>query len=104
MSTRPVQFSDAAADDIVRQSDWYAMQADESLAARWETAVTSTVLRIADFPNSGALCNFKKAELRDLRRMAVDDFTKHLIFYRTDGESIFIVRVVYGARDLERLI
>jgi len=31
-------------------------------------------------------------------------FSKHLLFYRRDEEEILILRVVHGARDLERLL
>ena len=29
--------------------------------------------------------------------------SKHLLFYKFDDEEVFVLRVVHGARDLERL-
>lgn len=75
-----VRLTDAAVSDILEQSDWYEQQAAESLAERWETAVTSTLLRIARNPRSGSPSTFKAIELQGVRRMAVDGFTKHLVF------------------------
>ena|SRR5438876_940207 len=72
------------------------------LAERWEKAVTSAALRIAKNPNGGTPCKFESSELRDLRRTTITGFPKHLIFYRFHEEEIFILRVVHGARDLER--
>jgi hypothetical protein len=39
------------------------------------------------------------------RRKASDHLRipKHLLFYRFDDDEVFVLRVVHGARDLERL-
>lgn len=42
-------------------------------------------------------------ELEGVRRTMISGFPKHLLFYRFDEEEVFILRVVHGARDLERL-
>ena len=99
-----LHFSEAAAADILEQADWYAEQSDEMLAQRWDSAVTSTVLRIAEFPKSGALCHFSSAELQEIRRVPVDEFPKHLIFYRVERKSVVVLRVIHGARDLDSLL
>ena len=39
--------SDAAATDIVEQADWYSAQSGEALAARWEQAVSSAIMRVS---------------------------------------------------------
>jgi toxin ParE1/3/4 len=98
-----IVLSDAAISDILEQADWYESQADHRLAERWEKAVTARLLRIVKAPKSGALCRFKADELLDIRRTLVAGFPKHLIFYRFHGKELFILRVVHGARDLERL-
>ena len=74
--------SEAAAADIVEQADWYQQQSDPGLVKRWEKAVTSAVLRIADRPRAGALNNFRHAELGNVRRVLIVGFPKHLIFYQ----------------------
>jgi toxin ParE1/3/4 len=96
--------SDTAVVDILEQADWYETQSGGPLAQRWEKAVTSAVLRIAKNPNGGAPCTFRSSELRDLRRTTITEFPKHLIFYRLYEGEVFILRVVHGARDLERLL
>jgi plasmid stabilization system protein ParE len=42
--------SEAVAADIVEQADWYEEQSGPTLAQRWETAVTSTLLRVVENP------------------------------------------------------
>jgi toxin ParE1/3/4 len=98
-----IVLSDAAVSDILEQADWYETQADHRLAEHWEKAVTATLLRIIKAPRSGPLCRFKTDELLDVRRTLVTGFPRHLIFYRFRDKELFILRVVHGARDLERL-
>ena len=103
MTPPKLVFSDAAAADILEQSEWYLVQSGEALAKRWEKAVTGAVLRVINRPASGAPCTFQSPELQGARRTTISGFPKHLLFYRFDGEEVFVLRVVHGARDLERL-
>ena len=104
MKATSVSISDAAASDIVEQADWYDAQSGRSLAARWEKAVTSAILRIVKAPAAGTPCSFGSAELHYVRRTTIAGFPKHLIFYRFSEGEVFVLRVVHGARDLERLL
>jgi toxin ParE1/3/4 len=103
MRKRRIVFSDAAIVDILEQADWYAAQSGQSLARRWEKAVTSVVSRVLQRPGEGAICSFRSALIKDLRRITISGFPKHLLFYRFDAGEVFVLRVVHGARDLERL-
>lgn len=103
MKKRRVAFSDAAIADILEQSDWYVAQSRRPLAQRWEKAVTSAIALIVNHPAAGAQCSFRALELHDVKRTTVRGFPRHLLFYRFDEEEIFILRVVHGARDSERL-
>jgi toxin ParE1/3/4 len=96
--------SDAAAADVLEQADWYRLQAAEDLALRWERAVNAAVVRVLSRPDAGPLCKFRSAELSNVRRTAIAGFPKHLMFYKFDKTEVFILRVVHGARDLERLL
>ena len=95
--------SDAAIADILEQADWYIAQSGEPLAQRWGKAVTSAALRVVKNPAAGPLCRFQSTELRNVRRTAITGFPKHLLFYRMRGAEILVLRVVHGARDLEKL-
>ncbi len=103
MKPRNVRVSDAAATDILGQAEWYEHRAGPTLAVRWERAVNSAIVRILDHPRSGSLCNFKSSELQQIRRMPIDKFAKHLVFYQLHEDEIVILRVLHGARDLESL-
>ena len=98
-----IVLSDLAGADILDQADWYGEQAGAKLAQRWENATTSTMLQIAANPRAGAPCKFAALELRDVRRVPVAGFPRHLVFYQFRGNEIFVLRVIHGARDLESL-
>ena len=96
-------FSDAAVADILEQADWYLAQSGRSLALRWERAVASAIKDVVRGPAVGSPCTFASVELQDVRRVLIPKFPKHLLFYRFTKEEVFVLRVVHGARDLEKL-
>ena len=96
-------FSDAAMADVVEQADWYRRQVGETLALRWERAVTSAIAQVLRFPASGSPCSFRSPELTGVRRTMIPKFPKHLMFYRFEHDEVFVLRIVHGARDLESL-
>lgn len=103
MKRARISLSDAAANDILEQVAWYEEQTNARLAKRWESAISQALLRIVKNPHSGAPSSFKAVELRGVRRISVAGFPRHLIFYRIDKDSLLILRVVHGARDLQSL-
>lgn len=98
-------FSDAAIADVLEQANWYLQQSGRPLAIRWEKAVTSAIDQVLRHPAAGPLCTFRSPELREVRRAIIPKFPKHLLFYRfdEDAKEVAVLRIVHGARDLERL-
>jgi toxin ParE1/3/4 len=103
MRKRRLVFSDAAIADILEQADWYFAQSGRRLARRWERAASSAISHVLNRPAAGAPCTFQPPALQDLRRTTISGFPKHLLFYRFNDDEVFVLRVVHGARDLERL-
>ena len=103
MKAPRITLSELAIADILEQADWYERQAGSALPQRWERGVTRTLLQIAQRPRAGSPCRFKAGELGGIRRAAVSGFPKHLIFYQFQRDEVVVLRVVHGARDLERL-
>ena len=104
MKKPQVSFSDLAVADILAQADWYELRADQTLATRWEQAVTKSVLHLVRAPLAGALCGFKLETLRQTRRWPITGFPSHLIFYKVIQRQVHVLRVLHGARDLEKLL
>jgi len=103
VSASRLALSELAVADILEQAAWYEAQADAELAKRWEDAVTAALLRICEMPNTGAPCSFSAKELEGARRVSVQGFSRHLIFYQSRKSEIVVLRIVHGARDLESL-
>jgi toxin ParE1/3/4 len=103
VSLAQARLSEAASADIVEQADWYEEKSDWKLAQRWSDAVTAAVLRIMRNPRSGTPCRFGPAELRNIRRVSISGFPKHLVYYKIWDDEVLILRVLHGARDLESL-
>lgn len=101
-----LRLTDAAALSIVEQADYYRHAADQSVAVRWESAVDDALLSLLKFPERGAPCRFRSTLLAGLRWIPIRGFERRMVFYRyeVDVESIVVVQVIYGARDLETLL
>jgi plasmid stabilization system protein ParE len=100
------QITQKAAHAIVEQADYYIVLQDESLAQRWDTAVHEAIRSLLKMPERGTPCNFKHPRLRNLRRVSIPKFPKHLMFYEYLREErlVCIVHVIHGARDVEGLL
>ena len=103
MKSATLRLSDVAVSDVLEQSSWYEQRSGKALAERWEDAVTSSLIRILEHPNSGPSCGFRAKELQHIRRMSIQGFSRHLVFYLAESDVVLILRVVHGARDLESL-
>lgn len=102
--TRKIERRPRARSDVIEQALFLAEEADQELAFRFIDAVDAAVRRLAATPEIGRPRKSGSARLADLRSWPVPGFRKHLIFYRTGENSLQIVRVVHGARDLLRLL
>lgn len=96
----------AASRAIVEQASYYAKRESQALADRWEAAVRGALERLPAEAALGSWCNFRHPDLRNLRRMPVPGFHRHLIFYEDLREQnlIRVVHILHGARDIEAVI
>jgi len=89
--------------DVEESSLFYLVHASEAVSVRFEAAVMETCAWILENPTSGARREFLSPRLSGLRMWSVRGFEKHLLFYRETEEGVEVVRVVHGARDIERI-
>ena len=95
------------ADDFLADHDgqvaWYFEQAGEDVANRYLEAIERTVAQLCRTPAVGALCQFQHPRLNGMRFCRVRrPFQRHVIFYRHNETTLFVERVIHGARDLPR--
>src|SRR5580658_3637024 len=84
------------------KSHWrYIARDNQPAADRLLEASEATFKMIAENPEIGSQRSFRR--LVGIRSRAVTGFKNYLVFYQTRGETVVIVRVLHGMRDLPRL-
>lgn len=96
--------SPAADRDLDDQAGYLARKAGLETALRLYDAAAATFERIARMPGIGERRESPNPRLAGLRVSRVEGFEQHLIFYRPAGDGIEIVRVLHGARDIDRIL
>ena len=83
----------------------YIGQYSPSAAERFLESLEAAFSRLADMPRIGAPQEWRSPRLAEVRMWPVPRFRKYLIFYReADEAEIEILRVLHGARDLNRIL
>jgi toxin ParE1/3/4 len=94
-----------AQDDILRQFRWYLLEQDASDAAfRFVEAVEASVEQLVRMPNMGARREMRNPALKGLRLWPVKDFDEFLIFYVVAGDTLRVIRILHGKRDVDRIL
>lgn len=73
-------------------------------ALRFLDAVEQACQRLADIPEIGGIWESSLPRLAGLRVWQIPGFENYLLFYRPTDPAIQIVRVLHGARDLEKAL
>ena len=90
--------------DLLEQFQYFEESGGQELADRYLAAVRSTVDQLSLFPQSGAPYVPLSQGLEGVRRMPVHGFDAYLIFYVVTEESVDVIRVLHGARDIEGIL
>ncbi len=94
-----------ARDDIIRQFRWYLVEQDAADAAfRFVEAVEESVGQLVSMPNMGAPREIRNPTLKGLRVWPVKNFDEFLIFYLVQGDTLRVIRVLHGKRDIDRIL
>jgi toxin ParE1/3/4 len=89
--------------DFDLRATWYLDQAGETVAQRFRAALDATLHKLARVPSLGRIRHFRHPKLQGFRSMRVNPpFNKTLVFYRFDETTLFVERLIHGARDLPR--
>lgn len=98
-----VSLSGRAEADLTNQYRWYLDHATVEVAERFLKAFDARTELLAEFPAIGQPRRFRAPELQGVRSLSVGRrFGDHLIFYRANGKTVSVERVMHGSRDLER--
>jgi toxin ParE1/3/4 len=92
----------AANRDLIDCFEYIGTDSEES-ATRFLRAAEDTFLALARMPGMGVAISFSDSRDRNLRRWRIRGFENFLIFYRPLEDGIEVIRVLHGAREIERL-
>lgn len=102
--TRQYRILPAADQDLEHQAAYLAREASLDTALRFYDATAVTFGKIAQMPGIGEVRESASPRLAGLRTWRIEGFEKHLIFYRPTADGIEIIRVLHGARDIDRIL
>ncbi len=86
--------------DLVELSDFIS-QRNLAAAERFLDAVEAALGRLSKMPELGTPCDFQSSSAAGIRVWSISGFGNYLIFYRCQEDTIDIVRVLHGSRDIE---
>jgi len=88
--------------DLLEHLDYIAVNNPDA-ALRFVDTVEQAFARLSEMPEIGALREFANSRLAGVRAWPVPKFSRYLIFYQVTQDSIRILRVLHGARDIPSL-
>ena len=94
-----VVYSQKALSDLEEIGDYISMELQNPIAAlNTVTKIQDKIDKLAGFPYIGALLSsiFDDIEDNDYRYLVCMNY---LAFYRVDGNTVYIDRIIYGRRD-----
>ena len=101
--TRRIQIERAAEADMA-EAVTYIRKERPAAELRFVREARKAFQFLAEHPEAGRSYETTHPLLQHLRIWRVKGFEKYLIFYRAGQASILIERVLYGGRDLERVL
>jgi toxin ParE1/3/4 len=104
MGESSVKLTRHAEQDIDEIVDYLIMNADIDTGLRFFDSVHSTFQTHSDSPGIARPFRSSRQSLSELKQWSVNGFENHLIFFKQINTGILIIRVLHGARDLDKLI
>ncbi len=88
----------------LREHFGYLAESNYDKALEFFDATRQTFADLARMPGMGSVYPSSQEQLKGLRRWPIKGFKRYLIFYRTQTDSIEIIRILYGAQDIQTLL
>ena len=89
--------------DFAKQFAWYVDEAGPDVARRFQQALDNSLNKLARQADLGRPRHFQNPRLQNLRSFQLErPFNKLLIFYCASDDTLQVVRLMHGARDLPR--
>jgi toxin ParE1/3/4 len=100
-----VTYRQTASDDVVRQFRYYLVTLNlPNIAVRFRGAVDRTVRLLRERPFVGPRYRTEDRRFRHLRSWPVEGFEAIRIYYLLDNDTIQIIRILHGSRDIKQIL
>ncbi|AEG59273.1 type II toxin-antitoxin system RelE/ParE family toxin [Desulforamulus ruminis] len=97
-----LHISPQAQSDLRGIKEYIAVELENPAAAlNTVSKLTKAIRRLSDFPGSGAPLS-SVMDVQNNYRFLVSG--SYLVFYRYEGDSVYVVRVLYGRRDYIKIL
>jgi plasmid stabilization system protein ParE len=96
----------AAVLEIAEQAKYYRLHATPALETRWRAAANDAIRTLRTLPERGAPVDPEDEAMRNIRRLPISGFPKHLIFYHVDmqDKTVTILHMLHGARNISSIL
>jgi toxin ParE1/3/4 len=94
---------DPADADIDEIADFIAQDTLDA-GRRFYDAVWHDLQRLAEMPRMGARRRSSQPRLVNLRSWPVSGYRNYLILYLASDDGIEVLRIIHGARDVDRIV
>jgi toxin ParE1/3/4 len=88
-------------DDLDELSE-YIRQRDPPAALRFLSAAEDNFRRLALMPSIGERFETENSLYQDIRCLPISGFPSHIVYYKPLGDGALILRIIHGARDIDR--
>ncbi len=101
--TKRIIISPKASQDL---DDHFAYIAESNFKAalKFFDSARSTIAQLARMPGIGSSYPVENPRLQGLRKWAVKDFRRYLIFYFEREDAIDVVRILYATQDISSIL
>ena len=94
----------AADADIDKAFYDYQEKSGLETAFRFVDAVRESFELLVQMPYIGSPREFRHSRVRNMRMWIVKGFSDYLIFYRPTDDTVEVLRVLHGKRDIEEIL
>jgi toxin ParE1/3/4 len=95
---------DRATQDLRQLANYILVNGNADVAVKFLTAAEVTFEQLLKTPGMGKITQLVVSRLGEIRQWRIKDFNDYLLFYRIQDDTVEILRVFHGARDLADII
>jgi toxin ParE1/3/4 len=82
----------------------YISQDSVEAGRRFYAAAQEAFQQLVDMPGIGRVREVQNPQMIGVRSWSIHEFSNYLVFYRPTATGIEVLRVLHGARDIERIL